>query len=245
MLVKKPEPVSDRTNNPVNNNHKNKPAENKKNVRTTDYKKLLQMMLNDPDAITRDEFLFLQSIIGYRQAVVAREKAKLRKQQRKIEHTNVAMKPILLGRSNSEIEKDLGGKKEGTSSKDNSTKTSIQMKKDNGNASVSNSGMQRNLRAGLEKLSGVELSDVKVHQNSDKPQQVGALAYTQGNDIHIAPGQEKHLPHEGWHAVQQKQGIVKPTIQMKTGTLVNDDAGLEKEADVMGAKAEREGSKLI
>ncbi len=46
MLVKKPEPASGRTNNPVNN-HKNKPAENKKNVRTTDYKKLLQMMLND------------------------------------------------------------------------------------------------------------------------------------------------------------------------------------------------------
>ena len=78
MLVKKPEPASGRTNNPVNNNHKNKPAENKKKVRITDYKKLLQMMLNDPDAITREEFLFLQSIIGYRQAVAAREKAKLR-----------------------------------------------------------------------------------------------------------------------------------------------------------------------
>ena len=242
MLVKKPEPASDRTNNPVNNNHKNKPAENKKNVRTTDYKKLLQMMLNDPDAITREEFLFLQSIIGYRQAVAAREKAKLCKQQRKIEQTNVAMKPILLGRSNSEIKKDSGEKKEDTSSNVNSTKTPMQMKKDNGNTSASSSSMQHNLRAGLEKISGVDLSDVKVHQNSDKPRQVGALAYTQGNNIHIAPRQEKHLPHEGWHAVQQKQGRVIPTMQMKTGALVNDNAGLEKEADVMGAKAESVGS---
>ncbi len=102
--------------------------------------------------------------------------------------------------------------------------------------------MQHNLRAGLEKLSGVDLSDVKVDQNSDKPPQIRALAYTQGNDIHITPGQVKHIPHEGWHAVQQKQGRVKPTMQMKTGALVNDNAGLEKEADIMGAKAESVGS---
>jgi hypothetical protein len=25
-------------------------------------------------------------------------------------------------------------------------------------------------------------------------------------DIHIGPGQEKHLAHEAWHTVQQKQG---------------------------------------
>ncbi|MBY0572348.1 MAG: hypothetical protein K2P84_01600, partial [Undibacterium sp.] len=33
------------------------------------------------------------------------------------------------------------------------------------------------------------------------------------------------------------QGRVKPTMQMKSGITVNDDAGLEQEADVMGAKA--------
>ena len=245
MLVKKTEPASGRTNNPVNNNHKNKPAANKKNVRTTDYKKLLQMMLNDPDAITREEFLFLQSIIGYRQAVVAREKAKQRKQQRKIEQTNLVMKQILLERSNSEIKKDSDGKKEASELKNNDEKNPLQMKKGDGNITLSGLSMQHNLRAGLEKISGVDLSDVKVHQNSDKPQQVGALAYTQGNDIHIAPGQEKHLPHEGWHAVQQKQGVVKPTLQMKSGTLVNDDAGLEKEADDMGRIATEEGRSLL
>ncbi len=60
-------------------------------------------------------------------------------------------------------------------------------------------------------------------------------------DIHLGAGQEKHLPHEAWHVVQQKQGRVKPTMQMKGGVLVNDEMGLEKEADVMGQKAQLVG----
>jgi hypothetical protein len=64
-----------------------------------------------------------------------------------------------------------------------------------------------------------------------------SLAYAQGTDIHLGPGQEKHLPHEAWHVVQQKQGRVKPTMQLKGKVNINDDAGLEKEADVMGAEA--------
>lgn len=78
---------------------------------------------------------------------------------------------------------------------------------------------------------------VQVHYNSSLPAQLNAHAYAQGSDIHVAPGQEQHLPHEAWHVVQQAQGRVKPTLQMKAGVAVNDDAGLEAEADVMGAKA--------
>ncbi len=78
---------------------------------------------------------------------------------------------------------------------------------------------------------------MKVHYNSDKPAQLNAHAYAQGTDIHVAPGQEQHLPHEAWHVVQQKQGRVQPTMQMKAGVPVNDNVGLESEADVMGAKA--------
>ena len=88
------------------------------------------------------------------------------------------------------------------------------------------------------------MDDVSVHYNSSKPAQLQALAYAQGTDIHIAPGQEKHLPHEAWHVAQQKQGRVKPTMQMKVGVPVNDDAGLENEADVMGAKALQSGIQL-
>ncbi|WP_084134741.1 DUF4157 domain-containing protein [Paenibacillus harenae] len=98
-------------------------------------------------------------------------------------------------------------------------------------------GMPDGLKSGLENLSGMDLSDVRVHHNSAKPAGVGALAYAQGNDIHVAPGQEKHLPHEGWHVVQQRQGRVRPTMQTQSGAYVNDDSGLEKEADRMGTKA--------
>ena len=93
------------------------------------------------------------------------------------------------------------------------------------------------LKSGIEQLSGISMGEVKVHHNSDKPAQLQAHAYAQGTDIHLAKGQEKHLPHEAWHVVQQKQGRVKPTTQFKTGVPINDDLGLEKEADVMGARA--------
>ncbi len=94
-----------------------------------------------------------------------------------------------------------------------------------------------NVKQGVESLSGISMDDVKVHYNSDKPAQLNAYAYAQGTDIHIASGQEKHLPHEAWHVVQQKQGRVQPTTMMKAKVLINDDQGLEKEADIMGAKA--------
>jgi hypothetical protein len=100
-------------------------------------------------------------------------------------------------------------------------------------------GMADNLKSGIESLSGMSLDNVKVHYNSAQPAQLNALAYAQGSDIHVAPGQEQHLPHEAWHVVQQAQGRVKPTMQMKGGIPVNDDSGLEHEADVMGAKALR------
>ncbi|WP_158035405.1 M35 family metallo-endopeptidase [Herbaspirillum camelliae] len=99
-----------------------------------------------------------------------------------------------------------------------------------------NTGLPDNLKSGIESLSGVSMGSVRVHYNSSQPAQLNALGYAQGTDIHVAPGQEKHLPHEAWHVVQQAQGRVKPTTQMK-GMAINDDAGLETEADVMGGRA--------
>ena len=81
------------------------------------------------------------------------------------------------------------------------------------------------------------MDGVNVHYNSEQPAQLNALAYAQGTDIHVGPGQEQHLPHEAWHVVQQAQGRVKPTTQLKEGVPVNDDIGLEAEADAMGKKA--------
>ena len=102
-----------------------------------------------------------------------------------------------------------------------------------------NTGMPDNLKAGIESLSGFSMDDVRVHYNSSKPATVQALAYTQGTDIHVAPGQEKCLPHEAWHVAQQMAGRVSPTTNIN-GMPVNDNAGLEHEADVMGEKAEEQ-----
>ena len=122
---------------------------------------------------------------------------------------------------------------------ENSSLSAIQ-KKSNGKST----GLPEGLRSGVESLSGKDMSDVNVHYNSDKPQKIGALAYAQGTNIHVGKGQERHLPHEAWHVVQQKQGRVKPTIQKKGNIPVNDDTSLEKEADLMGDEANELGDQV-
>lgn len=109
--------------------------------------------------------------------------------------------------------------------------------KEESTAKPNHTGLPDNLRNGIEAMSGMSMDSVRVHYNSSQPAQLNALAYAQGTDIHIASGQEQHLPHEAWHVVQQAQGRVQPTMQMKDGVPVNDDQGLEHEADVMGGKA--------
>ena len=101
---------------------------------------------------------------------------------------------------------------------------------------VNKTGLPDHLKNGIENLSGISMDDVKVHYNSSRPAQLQAHAYAQGNNIHVATGQEKHLAHEAWHVVQQKQGRVKPTMQLQ-GLNINDNVGLEREADRMGNRA--------
>lgn len=108
-------------------------------------------------------------------------------------------------------------------------KNSIQMKNE--------TGMPDHLKKAIEDLSGYSMDDVRAHYNSDKSATVQALAYTQGTDIHVAPGQERHLPHEAWHVAQQMSGRVEPTTEVG-GMPVNDNEDLEREADVMGARAD-------
>jgi hypothetical protein len=40
---------------------------------------------------------------------------------------------------------------------------------------------------------------VRIHD----PAPLQAAAYAQGSDIHVASGQEQHLPHEAAHVIQQ------------------------------------------
>ncbi|WP_298770732.1 DUF4157 domain-containing protein [uncultured Shewanella sp.] len=120
-----------------------------------------------------------------------------------------------------------------------SARHSLQAINTQGSSKSNHQGLPERLKHGIEQLSGYSMDDVIVHRDSSKPAQLTAHAFAQGDNIYLGPGQEKHLPHEAWHVVQQKQGRVKSTLQLKSGTLVNDQPELEKEADEMGTKASR------
>lgn len=97
-------------------------------------------------------------------------------------------------------------------------------------------GIPAQMKLNFERRSGLSFDDVRVHYNSDKPARLGALAYTQGTQIHVGPGQERSLPHELGHVIQQKAGKVRPTRWIG-GLPVNDQPALEREADVWAAFA--------
>jgi hypothetical protein len=95
---------------------------------------------------------------------------------------------------------------------------------------VNKTGIPDRLKAAVEHFSGFSLDAVRVHYNSEKPALVEAYAYTEGLDIHIAPGQEKHLAHELQHVVQQMKGEAKATEKVN-GQQVDSRKSKEQEAD--------------
>lgn len=117
-------------------------------------------------------------------------------------------------------------------------------------SSSSNSSMPEDVQAQMEDTFQADFSDVKIHANSESAPAVGALAYTQGNDIHFAQGQydpsssagQELLGHELTHVVQQREGRVQATTEI-SGMPVNDDHSLENEADQMGQKAAQQKKK--
>ena len=100
------------------------------------------------------------------------------------------------------------------------------------------------LRRGMEKVTGLDLRQVRVYYNSSLPAQVKAVGYAQGENIYLASGQEHHLPHELGHVVQQKLGIVQPTTSVN-GVAVNDDTRLEEHATLLGEKAMKVGQRFF
>ncbi|WP_437729234.1 eCIS core domain-containing protein [Sorangium sp. So ce861] len=105
-------------------------------------------------------------------------------------------------------------------------------------------GMPSPVRAKMEAAFGADFSDVRVHPSSPRAAELGALAYTQGSEIHVAPGYwapetrrgQELLGHELTHVVQQRKGRVSATVQ-HDGVGINDDPALEAEADALGARA--------
>lgn len=91
-------------------------------------------------------------------------------------------------------------------------------------------GIPTQMKLDYERLSGLSFDDVRVHYHSDRPAKLGALAYTQGAQVYMGPGQERHLPHELGHVIQQKLGLVRPTGTIG-GIPLNDSPELERTAD--------------
>ena len=112
------------------------------------------------------------------------------------------------------------------------------------NSSGSETKMPDNVQAKMEDSFNSDFSGVNIHKDSQSATDLGAQAYTQGNDVHFAPGKydpesqkgQELIGHELTHVEQQRQNKVAPTVQAK-GVAINDDPGLEKEADEMGEKA--------
>lgn len=96
-------------------------------------------------------------------------------------------------------------------------------------------GIPTQLKKHMEESTGLSFDDVRVHYNSGLPAKLGALAYTQGNQVEIGPGQERHLSHELGHVVQQKLGAVRANTKHISGVAMNTDEKLERQADEIAA----------
>jgi hypothetical protein len=93
----------------------------------------------------------------------------------------------------------------------------------------------------MEAFFNADFSDLTIYQNSEKPADMDALAFTEGKDIYFAPGEyrpdsfkgQELIAHELAHVIQQAEGRVRPTGGAN-GIPINDDPALEREADQMG-----------
>jgi hypothetical protein len=107
------------------------------------------------------------------------------------------------------------------------------------------SGIPAPVLAKMERAFGTDFSSVRVHESSARATAAGALAITQGNDIHFAPGAfdprsthgQELLGHELAHVVQQRGGRVAGKDAQRA--TLNADRSLEREADEAGRAAAR------
>lgn len=140
-------------------------------------------------------------------------------------------------------EQDIAEKKSGGARK---KEGSIQRKSSRADQTVraeNRTGIPTQMKERMEYHTGFSLDDVRVHYHSDMPKRLDALAYTQGNQVYLGAGQERHLPHELGHVVQQKLGKVKADTRHESGVMMNTDVALEREADEIGALRKTAGGR--
>ena len=91
------------------------------------------------------------------------------------------------------------------------------------------------IRHEMETQFGADFSSVRIHEGVSTVH-TGALAYTQGSDIHFAPGMfDPHssagrelLGHELSHVVQQGQGSVRNSANGAGATASGAAAGIQR-----------------
>ncbi len=101
------------------------------------------------------------------------------------------------------------------------------------------------LKQKMEGSFGQDFSNVTIHKDSSSARDINAKAYTQGSEIHFAPGEynpgskegQELIGHELTHVVQQGQGKVGQGEINGKGLEINQNSGLEKEADDAGKRA--------
>ncbi|WP_020588531.1 DUF4157 domain-containing protein [Desulfobacter curvatus] len=107
-----------------------------------------------------------------------------------------------------------------------------------------NQSLPKGLQENIENSFGQDFTTVNIQKNSQAAVDLNARAFAQGETVHFAPGEfssnskkgKNLIGHEFAHVVQQRSGVVKPTV-MRTGLILNDDKELEREADIFGEKA--------
>lgn len=98
----------------------------------------------------------------------------------------------------------------------------------------------------METALSAEFSGVRVLPDSAQTVALGARAFTRDEEIDMAPGEwapytrrgQELLGHELAHVLQQRSGRAPAPVQFK-GTGVDQDSGLEAEADAAGARVTR------
>ncbi len=101
----------------------------------------------------------------------------------------------------------------------------------------------------MEGAFGAGFSDVRVHPGSSRATALGAAAYTQGSDIHVAPGAllgagddagtGSCSRHELAHVVQQRAGRVRATAPQMKGWRSMMTRHWRPRPYAMGARAAR------
>lgn len=163
---------------------------------------------------------------------------------RKISPLTPLIQPKLkIGHSNDTLNKEVNMKEGDVVQKMDKTTTfkPVQRKRNN--------NLPEDLQTKMEDSFGQDFSGVKIQKDSQEAVNLNALAFTEGDSIHFAPGKfdpssesgQELIGHELTHVVQQRSGVVKPSIQNK-GKSINKDRKLEREADIFGqiaAKGEK------